>query len=91
MFFKALKVCASGMLVQRCFFLTITSFCFADNKNGVSPNTISLPEYPCSIEGLGKSFQSMLDTGSARYHLIIKFLGNLFKFKTETIFNRRSI
>jgi RHS repeat-associated protein len=38
-----------------------------DDKNGVSPNTISLPSGPGSIEGLGEAFQPMLNTGSARY------------------------
>ncbi|MBI5409202.1 MAG: VCBS repeat-containing protein [Nitrospirae bacterium] len=39
----------------------------AADKNGVSPNTISLPKGPGSIEGLGESFQPMLNTGTARY------------------------
>ena len=39
----------------------------AVDKNGVSPNTISLPTGPGSIEGLGESFQPMLNTGSSRY------------------------
>ncbi|GAI02769.1 unnamed protein product [marine sediment metagenome] len=37
------------------------------DKNGVSPNTVSLPSGPGSIEGLGESFQPMLNTGTARY------------------------
>ncbi|HEY6000776.1 MAG TPA: toxin TcdB middle/N-terminal domain-containing protein [bacterium] len=39
----------------------------AADKNGVSPNAISLPSGPGSIEGLGESFQPQLNTGSARY------------------------
>ncbi|HDN67556.1 MAG TPA: hypothetical protein ENF86_01215, partial [Firmicutes bacterium] len=39
----------------------------AENKNAVSPNTISLPSGPGSIEGLGESFQPMLNTGTAKY------------------------
>jgi len=69
MFFKALNVCTSGLLVQLCFFLTITLFCFADSKNGISPNTISFPEGPGSIEGLGESFQFIINTGSAKYQI----------------------
>ena len=61
------KRCAGSAL----FFLAITSFCFADDKNGVSQNTISLPEGPGSIEELGKAFQPMLNTGSARYQIKI--------------------
>ena len=68
---KTLKMCVINVLVQLCFFLTVTSFCFADDKNGVSPNTISLPEGPGSIEGLGEAFQPMLNTGSARYQVKI--------------------
>lgn len=42
-----------------------------EDKNGVSPNTISLPSGPGSVEGLGESFQPMLNTGSARYSVSI--------------------
>jgi hypothetical protein len=37
------------------------------DKNGVSSNSVSLPSGPGSIEGLGESFQPMLNTGTARY------------------------
>jgi hypothetical protein len=40
---------------------------YAEDKNGVSPNTVSLPSGPGSIEGLGDSFQPMLNTGTSRY------------------------
>ena len=56
------------------FYLTIDDL-FAntdDDKNGVSPNTISLPSGPGSIEGLGESFQPVLNSGSARYEVKIK-------------------
>jgi len=43
----------------------------SEDKNGVSPTTISLPSGPGSIEGLGSSFQPMLNTGSARYSIAI--------------------
>ncbi len=42
------------------------------DKSGVSPNTISLPKGPGSIEGLGDSFQPTLNTGTAKYGLGIK-------------------
>ena len=45
---------------------------FADDKNGVSPNTISLPKGPGSIEGLGESFQPTLNTGTAHYGIGLK-------------------
>ena len=41
--------------------------CLAADKSGVSPNTISLPKGPGSIEGLGESFQPTLNTGTAKY------------------------
>ncbi|HZO52200.1 MAG TPA: SpvB/TcaC N-terminal domain-containing protein, partial [Bryobacteraceae bacterium] len=41
----------------------------AADKNGVSPNAISLPSGPGSIEGLGDSFQPALNTGTMRYGL----------------------
>ncbi len=37
----------------------------AADKNGVSPNAISLPKGPGAIEGLGESFQPHLNTGTA--------------------------
>ena len=47
------------------------TFLYAEDKNGVSPHTISLPSGPGSIEGLGESFQPMLNTGTSRYHLTL--------------------
>src|SRR5213596_267405 len=44
----------------------------AADKNGVSPNTISLPKGPGSIEGLGESFQPSLNTGTAHYSIGFK-------------------
>lgn len=38
-----------------------------DDKNGVSPTTISRPSGPGSLEGLGDAFQPALNTGMARY------------------------
>ena len=43
----------------------------AADKNGVSPNVISLPSGPGSIEGLGEAFQPMLNSGSARLAVAI--------------------
>ncbi len=42
---------------------------FSADKNGVSPNTISLPKGPGSLEGLGESFQPNLNTGTAKYSI----------------------
>ncbi len=66
--FSGLSLC---LLMQLCFPAMFTCLCLADDKNGVSPNTISLPSGPGSIEGLGESFQPMLNTGTARYSVNI--------------------
>ena len=55
-------VCALAALA-----LSVGSFAHGADKNGVSPNVISLPSGPGSIEGLGESFQPLLNTGTARY------------------------
>src|SRR5262249_55875335 len=44
----------------------------AADKSGVSPNSISLPKGPGSIEGLGESFQPSLNTGTAKYSIGLK-------------------
>jgi RHS repeat-associated protein len=44
----------------------------AADKSGVSPNAISLPKGPGSIEGLGESFQPSLNTGTAKYGVPLK-------------------
>jgi RHS repeat-associated protein len=54
--------CAAGFFV---------GVCFGADKNGVSPNTISLPSGPGSIEGLGESFQPTLNTGTAKYRVAL--------------------
>jgi len=47
---------------------TMLSFsAIAADKSGVSPNAISVPKGPGSIEGLGDSFQPSLNTGTAKY------------------------
>ena len=54
-------------MIPICLVTVVSSLSLADDKNGVSPNTISLPSGPGSIEGLGESFQPMLNTGTAKY------------------------
>jgi len=39
----------------------------SEDKNGVSPQVISRPSGPGSLEGLGDAFQPALNTGTARY------------------------
>src|SRR5689334_18258209 len=45
---------------------------WAADKNGVSPNAISVPSGPGSIEGLGESFEPSLNNGTARYGLALE-------------------
>ncbi|MBE0540506.1 MAG: VCBS repeat-containing protein [Verrucomicrobia bacterium] len=52
--------------------LVMGDLAFGADKNGVSPNSISLPKGPGSIEGLGESFQPSLNTGTAKYGLGLK-------------------
>jgi RHS repeat-associated protein len=60
------QVLAAGIFVV----LALTAM--AADKSGVSPNTISLPKGPGSIEGLGESFQPALNTGTAKYALGVR-------------------
>src|SRR5262245_22625497 len=60
------SVLAAGIL------LVAAGVTIAADKSGVSPNTISLPKGPGSIEGLGESFQPTLNTGTAKYALGIR-------------------
>src|ERR1043165_3980771 len=46
--------------------------CTGADKSGVGPNSISLPKGPGAIEGLGESFQPTLNTGTAKYGLMLK-------------------
>jgi hypothetical protein len=52
--------------------LLMCGLAWGADKSGVSPNSISLPKGPGSIEGLGESFQPSLNTGTAKYGLGIK-------------------
>lgn len=44
----------------------------AADKSGISPNAVSLPKGPGSVEGLGDSFQPTLNTGTAKYGVDIQ-------------------
>ena len=57
---KLIKAAAfSGLFVAPISVSGITA-----DKNGVAPTSISLPSGPGSVEGLGETFQPMLNTGS---------------------------
>ena len=61
---------ASRPLLTALVLLTLP--CRADDKSGVTPNTISVPKGPGAIEGLGESFQPTLNTGTANYGISLK-------------------
>src|SRR5262245_10298116 len=63
---------SSRQMLAAGIFLVAAVTAMAADKSGVSPNTISLPKGPGSIEGLGESFQPTLNTGTAKYGLGIK-------------------
>lgn len=44
----------------------------ANDKSGVSPQVVSLPSGPGSIEGLGPAFEPQLNTGTATYSVSLK-------------------
>ena len=50
----------------------LCGICFGSEKSGVSPQSISLPAGPGSVEGLGESFQPQLNTGVATYAVSIR-------------------
>ncbi|NUN95780.1 MAG: VCBS repeat-containing protein, partial [Candidatus Omnitrophica bacterium] len=52
--------------------LTLLQSTQAVDKSGVSPNTISLPSGPGSIEGLGEDFQPHLNTGTSSYRVPLR-------------------
>lgn len=54
-------------LIPVVLFCVLTSPAIAIDKSGVAPETLSLPKGPGSIEGLGPSFEPMLNTGAANY------------------------
>ena len=49
-----------------------TLIALADDNSGVSPQAISLPSGPGSLEGLGEKFQPQLNTGSFTYQIPLK-------------------
>jgi YD repeat-containing protein len=65
----------SPFIFRSAFLLAVTlgmSAGWADDKSGVTPNTISVPKGPGTIEGLGESFQPTLNTGTASYGITLK-------------------
>lgn len=63
------RLCLAGLCLWAEPF---TSLSANENKSGVSPNVISLPGGPGSIEGLGEAFQPALHTGTGKHSLGLK-------------------
>ncbi|MEM7126078.1 MAG: toxin TcdB middle/N-terminal domain-containing protein [Chloroflexota bacterium] len=55
------------LLLWLCFFMANPTVTFAQDKSGVTPQVISLPSGPGSLEGLGESFEPNLSTGTSSY------------------------
>lgn len=47
-------------------------FSYAETKNGTSPQVLSLPSGPGSIEGLGEAFEPQLNSGTVSYSIPLK-------------------
>ena len=60
---------ASAYVVAFCVSFVALQAQTSVDKSGVKPTVLSLPSGPGSIEGLGKSFQPQLNTGTARYQV----------------------
>ncbi len=61
------RILACTFCIQCLLFTLSVSNSPGKNKNGVSPETISLPSGPGSIEGFGDAFQPMPNSGNSRY------------------------
>jgi RHS repeat-associated protein len=67
----AAGLCGLYVSIVAVFLYVSCAFAAAD-KSGVSPNSISLPNGPGSIEGLGESFQPQLNSGTAGYNVPLR-------------------
>ena len=57
----------SAILVCIIILGAMPSLGIAENKSGLKPQVLKLPNGPGSVEGLGESFEPQLGTGTARY------------------------
>ncbi|MBN2450038.1 MAG: VCBS repeat-containing protein [Lentisphaeria bacterium] len=63
-----------GFLALACclFALWLSLSVLAVDKSGVTPNTVSLPKGPGSIEGLGEAFAPLLGDGTGKYAVALR-------------------
>ncbi|MEK6674906.1 MAG: toxin TcdB middle/N-terminal domain-containing protein [Planctomycetota bacterium] len=67
-----MKPCVVSIMLSTGILSLASLHAFAADKSGVSPQTISLPSGPGSIQGLGESFQPQLNSGSGAYSVAIQ-------------------
>lgn len=61
----------AGVVLSAFFCLCGLPTSAVEIKSGISPNVISLPSGPGSIEGLGDSFEPELNSGTANYQVVV--------------------
>lgn len=59
---------------------------YGENKSGVDPQVISLPDGPGTISGLGESFSPKLNNGTAPYTIKIEVCPGVAGFQPEIAF-----
>ena len=76
---------ANTWLLLLCIFFSVfsSSALAGKDKSGVSPQAISLPSGPGSIEGLGESFEPQLNSGTVSYRIPFKTLPGRAGFQPE--------
>ena len=71
--YKELTLSMKKIISIITFFSILFTIAYAEpDKSGVSPNVISLPSGPGSIEGLGESFSPQLNSGTSTYSIELK-------------------
>ena len=80
-----LRLLSALLLFIMAWFAFPTYVAHADgpDKSGVSPQVISLPSGPGSIEGIGESFEPDLSTGTTRYQVKLQVVPGRVQFQPE--------
>lgn len=66
------KLAEQGLALTAAVSVALVAEVRAADKSGVSPQSISLPSGPGSIEGLGESFEPQLNSGTFTYRIPLK-------------------
>jgi len=75
------KVCRTVPIVL-CLCI-VAAWAHAENKSGVEPQVISLPKGPGTLDGLGESFEPMLNTGTVTYEVKLTLPPGVNKHQPE--------